>query len=350
MNRKNVREIIIDIIERKGKVGSGEVARAAGVTRQAAHYHLRRMVAEGLLEARGRGRGSHYLFSRVASRGSGGSSSTNMGFLYSRAGLEEDRVWSQLEGKFGNRDTNDDRILHYAFTELLNNAIEHSQGSRIRVLIEKGMPLAFEIDDDGVGIFELIRSSLHLPSHLVALQELSKGKLTTSPEKHSGEGIFFVSKAGARFEVESNGLKWLVDNTILDQGIFSSPGRKGTRARFELVPGHNRPLEDIFAEYTSEFRFTRTRTVVKLFAHGVNLVSRSEARRLLNGLEKFSEIILDFNRVAGVGQGFVDEIFRVWARQHPEVELIPTNMNAPIEFMVQRVIAVDSAPTRDRPL
>ena len=108
--------------------------------------------------------------------------------------------------------------------------------------------------------------------------------------------------------------------------------------------------EDIFAEYTSEFRFTRTRTVVKLFAHGVNLVSRSEARRLLNGLEKFSEIILDFNRVAGVGPGFVDEIFRVWARQHPEVELIPTNMNAPIEFMVQRVIAVDSAPTRDRPL
>ncbi len=57
---------------------------------------------------------------------------------------------------------------------------------------------------------------------------------------------------------------------------------------------------------------------------------------MLHGLEKFSVVTLDFAGVQGVGQGFADEVFRVWARAHPETELQPINMIAPVEMMVRR--------------
>jgi hypothetical protein len=39
-----------------------------------------------------------------------------------------------------------------------------------------------------------------------------------------------------------------------------------------------------------------------------------------------------------VGQGFADEVFRVWARQHADVRLVPTGMVDPVAFMVERAI------------
>ena len=57
---------------------------------------------------------------------------------------------------------------------------------------------------------------------------------------------------------------------------------------------------------------------------------------MASGLEKFREVILDFRSVEGVGQGFVDELFRVWATAHRDVRLVPQNMNAAVEFMVRR--------------
>ncbi len=65
-------------------------------------------------------------------------------------------------------------------------------------------------------------------------------------------------------------------------------------------------------------------------------MSRSEAKRLIHGLERFREVVLDFSGVDAVGQGFADEVFRVWAGAHPEVLLDPTNMNEAVAFMVER--------------
>lgn len=74
---------------------------------------------------------------------------------------------------------------------------------------------------------------------------------------------------------------------------------------------------------------------------GTEFVSRAEAKRLLSGVESFNEITLDFARVAWVGQGFVDEVFRVWAKAHPAISLFPINMNDAVEFMVERGLPRD---------
>jgi hypothetical protein len=77
--------------------------------------------------------------------------------------------------------------------------------------------------------------------------------------------------------------------------------------------------------------------VVKLSGTGTSFASRSEARRLLDGLDAdFDVVEVDFTGVSDVGQGFVDEILRVWPHDHPGKTVIPTNMNPAVEFMVRR--------------
>jgi hypothetical protein len=66
-------------------------------------------------------------------------------------------------------------------------------------------------------------------------------------------------------------------------------------------------------------------------------ISRSQARRVLTGLEKFKYVILDFDKVPMIGQGFADEIFRVYKIKHPEIKIKAINTNDAVSFMIGRV-------------
>jgi len=85
---------------------------------------------------------------------------------------------------------------------------------------------------------------------------------------------------------------------------------------------------------------------VKLFEHGSSFVTRSEAKRLLGGLEGFAEVEFDFDKVESVGQGFTDEVFRVWAKQHPEVRVMPTKMNDGVALIIGRATATRDERTQ----
>lgn len=73
-------------------------------------------------------------------------------------------------------------------------------------------------------------------------------------------------------------------------------------------------------------------------------VSRSEAKRLLRGVERFTHVTMDFTGIEEGGQGFVDEIFRVWPKQHPDAVVEPIGMVGPVEFMVRRGLGRRSRP------
>jgi anti-sigma regulatory factor (Ser/Thr protein kinase) len=311
-------------------MSAGVVARSLGVSRQMAHRILSRLVDDGILVRSGAGRSVSY-------RDSGG-----LPFVrrYPRAVIAEDRVFGEVSAacRAVNTLAKPARsILQYAFTEILNNAIEHSRGREIELRIEEAPDgLAFTIADDGVGAFANLRKILHLESDMVALQELSKGKLTTLPAGHTGEGIFFTSKAVRVFEMSSCGLRWTVDNVRNDTAVGSSQVQRGTVVRVEITRKPRRTLAKLFAEYTDDFAFTKTRIVVKLFTLGTRFISRSEARRVLANLEKFRSVVLDFSGVEEIGQGFADEIFRVWKASHPAIKLEAVSMSAPVAFLVRR--------------
>jgi hypothetical protein len=312
-------------------ISAGQVARAAGVTRQAAHYHLTRMVRTGELERRGKGRGTRYV------------RTSNLDLRFPLHELEEDVVWEQVRDQLPEIEragANARSITAYAFTEMLNNAIDHSGGNEARVVFWAPPELlAFEVQDDGIGVFRHLRERLALEDDLAALQQLTKGRETTAPERHTGEGIFFTSHMVDRFELDANGLRWIVDNERQDQAIGEGSARPGTRVRCEIDPATERTRKGVFERFVNDdtFEFSRTVVPLRLFQEtDERFLSRSEAKRLTTRLERFHEVELDFDGITEVGQGFVDELFRVWARAHPETRLVPTNMSPIVERMMGR--------------
>ena len=330
MPARSTRDRVLALFAGDRARAAGEVAASVGISRQAAHRHLAALTAEGRLRAEGKGRAVRY-------RNAG---SLPFARRFPRAVIAEDRVWQELSSAhpaIGGLPPDARSIFNYAFTEMLNNAIEHSGSKDVDVRFEaiRG-GLAFEIVDRGRGVFTNLRKELGLGSDMEALQELSKGKLTTLPKGHTGEGIFFTSKVADQFVLESGTLRWLVDNVRGDVAVGKAPHRHGTLVRFEAATKPRRKLPDVFAEYTDDLRFAKTRVVIKLFALGTRFVSRSEARRVLNRLESFREVVLDFRGVEEVGQGFADEVFRVWAAAHPETKLAAVNMNDVVASMIRR--------------
>jgi anti-sigma regulatory factor (Ser/Thr protein kinase) len=333
--RAEIAKIVNELLLTKEAFSSGELAANAGLTRQAVHRHLVALIAGGQLIRVGEGRGARY-------RRPGSPPGERFAVQLKRApGLAEDVVWEQARAALSRlADLPAARaVLAHAFTEMLNNAIDHSGSQTIDVSVEvdaAGDVARFTIVDRGVGAFENVRAKLGLASALEALQEISKGKTTTQPERHSGEGIFFTSKMARSFELEANGLLWLVDNAREDQTVIERAAASGTVVRFETPLTTAPAPEDVFARYTHDFEFDTSRVVIKLFQHGVRFVSRSEAKRLLAGLERFRHVILDFAGVEAAGQGFADEVFRVWAKAHPETHLRAENMTRAVTFMVER--------------
>ena len=258
----------------------------------------------------------------------------------SLSGLQEHEVWREiiqtlkLDTKCGAAD-----IIPMAFNEMLNNAIDHSEGSEAKIKFEV-TPIAwsFEIIDDGCGVYSKIMKEFGLANVLESVAELSKGKRTTAPKVHSGEGIFFTSKAVDVFQLSSDGIQWTVNNFLGDFSVGQVKNQRGTRVFCQLQVETKRKYIEVFKEFSVDHHFLRTRPTVKLFETGMTFISRSEARRLLTGLGQFSEIQLDFEKVEAVGQGFVDEIFRVWASDNLDKKIVPINMNDAVSFMVNRGI------------
>lgn len=236
-------------------------------------------------------------------------------------------------------------IFDYAFSEMLNNAIDHSQSKFILVRVESNKDtLCFKIDDFGVGVFNNIMKQRKLSSSLEAIQDLLKGKTTTAPHAHSGEGIFFTSKAADRFTLNSSSTSLTVDNLVPDIFIHElSPSKSGTRVIFELRLDHTKHLDELFRQYytdSNDLAFDKTFIQIRLYTRGSIYVSRSQAKRVLFGLEAFRTVVLDFDKVPGIGQAFADEIFRVFRLKHPQIQISYINANEAVAFMIKRVAKI----------
>ena len=300
------------------------------MTRQAVQPYLRQLVNQGELRPLGAGRGAHYERVAAVTR------------HYPLVGLAEDEVWEDLRTmpQIAGAPANVQTLLAYSFTEMLNNAIDHSGGTSVDVAIFEPLgSIAFEVRDDGIGALRRARATFGLDDDLDVIAEFRKGKRTTAPDRHSGEGIFFTSKAVDRFVLVANAVRWTVDNVAGDEALGDAPDEPGTRVRCEISLNSTRTLRSIFDRFSlvpEEPAFDRTITRLELVRLGNSFLSRSEAKRLTVGLESFAEVEVDFRDISDVGQGFVDELFRVWATQHPGTRLVPVNMGPAIRMMVER--------------
>jgi hypothetical protein len=229
---------------------------------------------------------------------------------------------------------------------MVNNVIDHSGGSKVVISASRDMQrITISVTDDGEGIFRRIKRLCNLTDEKHALFELSKGKLTTDPDNHTGEGIFFTSRAFDFFEIESKGLTFSHHESLEYDYLTDSPMPSkdvGTSVAMMVARNSTRTIESVFDEFTAgptEFQFDRTVVPMRLAQYGnEKLISRSQAKRVLARIEKFKRVIFDFEGVESVGQAFADEIFRVYTKKNPTIIMVPHNMNTEVAKMVNRAV------------
>ncbi len=322
------------------------VAAQIGVSRQTVATRVRALVADGLLAKSGTTRPTYQLGLH-----------RRQVFDYPLKGLAEDRVWTRdvaplLQGL--PREVMD--ICHHGLTEMVNNAIDHSEGSKVTVQVARDPRQVFlGIGDDGIGIFRKIARALDLPDERLALLELAKGKLTTDPRRHSGEGVFFTSRMFDTYQIMSGGLSFDHDGRQPQDWLFDTDDTlDGTEVFMHIASDSPRMMADIYAQYSSgpdDYTFAKTVVPVRLARVGdENLVSRSQAKRLLLRVDGFRVVVLDFAEIARIGQAFADEVFRVFANDHPEIELQAVHASHEVQQMIRRAEVARDAGSDQLPL
>jgi anti-sigma regulatory factor (Ser/Thr protein kinase) len=264
-----------------------------------------------------------------------------------KPGISEDHVWRQdIAPSLGRMPENVIAIWHYGFTEMFNNTIDHSNGSQVRVVFEKSAAATtILIYDDGVGIFKKIQTALGLSDERHAVLELAKGKFTTDPANHSGEGIFFTSRMFDDFDILSGGVYFSHKFESKEDWILqNNSSSTGTLVSMKLNNHTSRNTRKVYSKYTSgdDRGFNKTVVPVALAQYGDdNLVSRSQAKRLLSRIDRFKVVVFDFAGVKSIGQAFADEIFRVFANRHQGIELTAVNTNTEVNGMISRALVAD---------
>ncbi|MFM9968629.1 MAG: STAS-like domain-containing protein [Burkholderiales bacterium] len=311
------------------------VATQFGISRQAANQHLKALVARGAVTHTGNTRARIYAMPSLQN--------WEKSFPLSED-LEEDRVWrDDIAPILTDLPKNAVGIWNYGFTEMLNNAKDHAAGTSLRIQLQRNAESArITLHDNGVGIFRKIQAALGLSDERHAVLELAKGKLTTDPDRHTGEGIFFTSRMFDEFMIDSGGVHFSHQSEKKEDWIVEpEEPLPGTAVSMKLSNHTTKTAKQVFDQFTSgdDYGFTKTIVPVKLARYGTeNLVSRSQAKRLLTRVEKFKTVILDFEGIDAIGQSFADEIFRVFAKQNTGIELLRSNAMPDVENMIARAV------------
>lgn len=337
----DARNTILQVAKENKTFKTADVVRRlkGNISRQYISALISQMVREGLLLKSGSTASAFYALPENSE-----SIIETINLRFDRSKIEEHAVFNTLRDRYNfvrGLPDNIQSILFYAFTEMLNNAIEHSKSENIEIEIKKDRAnLTFVINDFGIGVFRNVMKQRNLESEIEAMQDLLKGKTTTQPHSHSGEGIFFTSKIADLFQLESFEYRLRVDNQIKD--VFFEelkPSKNGTRVIFTISLYSKKHLSDLFNKFVTnpgEPGFNKTEILVRLFTQGTIYISRSQARRILHGLEKYESIVLDYDKVSTVGQAFADEIYRVFKSNRPNIKIESRNMIEPVKFMVER--------------
>lgn len=327
-------KILMLLKQGKEGVTADSLEKELGFSRQYVVRLLNRLIASGEIHRRGKTRAARYLpgkASREISR---------LELIKEREGLSEHTVLEEVIKRMqlnSRLNKNCTTIFDYAFTEMLNNAIDHSQSRKVWITVEVDHSnIAFVIKDLGIGAIESIKRGFEIRDDFLALEHLFKGKQTTAKEAHSGQGIFFTSKVVDIYSIATSGMEFTIDNTRADEFLRDIKQRKGTTVTCQIKKNTRRKIKRVFDKFTGDdYEFDQNIVKINLSKHE-RLMSRSEAKRLLLGLDEYSVLDFNFKNVAEVGQGFCDEIFRVYANRNPGKILSYHNASDVVRYMIER--------------
>ena len=264
---------------------------------------------------------------------------------YELQGLQEDLPWSRDFAPFFALPQEVSRLAQHAFTELLNNAIDHSGGTQVTVSMRQtAAHLQLLVSDDGCGVFQRIESAFSIADPTLAMVELAKGKLTTQPARHTGRGLYFTSHLADVFDLHANERAFQYRGWDRRGWHPGKPlSRQGTSIYMAIALDTARTLDAVLRAHSLDgagYSFDKTVVPLQLLTgQGTGLESRAQAKRVANRLHSFRRAEVDFSGIADVGHGFADELFRVYLGEHPQLELVPVGMAPRVAAMVESVRA-----------
>lgn len=327
--KREIQTYILEKISQKAPSISKTVAETFGVNASTVHAYMNELIEEQVIRKVKRGEyelvTNEYVYD--LSRENGDLDSDTYAY---------DVCLSKHIEQYGSNVKN---IWAYVLSEMINNVMDHSLAMNARIIIEQDyVKTSVMLFDDGVGIFNKIKEYFNLSSIEEAISELFKGKLTTDAENHSGEGIFFSSKLMDNFFIASSGKIFTNnkydDSRILDMALVNT---QGTCVFMELSNFSHKEAREVFDEYANvDGRFVKTRIPLKNI-FDASPVSRSQAKRVCNRLDNFKEVIVDFDGISWMGQGFAHQLFVVYANSHTDIVITPVNMNEDITKMYNHV-------------
>ena len=191
-------------------------------------------------------------------------------------------------------------IAQHGFTEMVNNAIDHSQGSEVSILMTQDeATVTLQVSDNGIGIFRKIAGALELVDLRQALFELAKGSSPPTPQDIPVKASSLRPEMFDGFVIEANGLTY--SHFQPERDFLQEVGETktiGTRVIMRIGLGSVRTTAEVFQQFMDapeDYGFTKTVVPMNLARYGdEGLVSRSQARRLIARFDRFKTVMLDF--------------------------------------------------------
>ena len=230
--------------------------------------------------------------------------------------------------------------------ELLNNAIDHSGGSPVTVSMRQTpRHLQLLVSDDGCGLFERIGASFGIADPTLAMLELSKGKLTQPARAPQRPRPVLHLAPGRRVRPARQPQRLPAPRL----------GRRALAGRHARCPQQRHLGLRRASRWTRRARSTRCCARHSLDGAGYALrahrgaAAAADRRRSRawsraprpgaspRGCRSSAAPRSTSPASPTIGHGFADELFRVFARAHPAVDLVPLNMAPRVRALVDSV-------------
>lgn len=264
---------------------------------------------------------------------------------YPLAGLDEHLPWARDFAPLFALPPHVARLAQHVFTELVNNAIDHSGGSSVTVSMRQTPAhLQLLVSDDGCGLFERIGSHFDIHDPALAMLELAKGKLSSQPQRHTGRGLFFTTRIADVLDLHANAQAFQHRGWQPNRWRSGRPAaQRGTSVFAAIALDTRCDLDALLRAHSADgagYAFERTVVPLQLLAGTPGgLESRAQARAVAARLAQFRRAELDFDGVATIGHSFADELLRVYGSAHPQLELVPLHASAQVAAMLASVAA-----------
>ncbi|HED38136.1 MAG TPA: DUF4325 domain-containing protein [Ignavibacteria bacterium] len=318
---KEVAEFILETIKIDHRNVVRITSKKYGISRQAVHVHLKRLINDGLISSYGITNQKIYHLNK-----------SRFTFKYEIDECNPEIVVKDL--KINKIPDDAKEILNLCIYEIINNAKEHSGCKNIKVTIKRSIfNTEIAISDDGIGIFKNIQNNMiNWKSERSILFQIIKGGFTTKPIKHSGIGLFTCMHLLDELCIKSGTIDFSIKKTKIGKKI------EGTFIKMRINNYTHKVSSKIISNFINKGKIIKT--VVPIIQlqniHDEKLISRSQAKYLMNRLNMVKTVVLDFKLVTMIGNSFADEIFRVFHSNNKHVSLLPINMNENVRKAVLR--------------